>query len=331
MFKCLGFDEYCHIWETYICAFAFPSLPAHLVDLRIPVSQYVSNLLSFKLSLFVYLINYTPSPQNNCIYMASTTIFHIHNNPSSYFFLQTVRKLCFLWGRDLRRESMLENRPWWSKTGRGLPRAASAWCNFNAFTGMLIANVGRVASSRHEFCRLHHRELHLHQRRHHHQPCHHQCLPGLAWCNFNAFKGMLIAGAQLPTACPDIPNHHALLTYYQQQQPDKTAWQTKPFHPLDHDIWLSCPFVKLMKQMRWKERETSCTYKEAHQLVMTNYFSLLPSCFVVASKGREGRRQGILVCGTHRYCSPQAPASHRGELRWGWGGGWGGGNFYKLK
>ena len=81
----------------------------------------------------------------------------------------------------------------------------------------------RVASSpRHQFCRLQRHELHLHQRRHHHHdhPCHHQCLPGLAWCNFNAFKGMLIAGAQLPTtAC--LPGHSqpSCTTYHQQQQP----------------------------------------------------------------------------------------------------------------
>ena len=97
------------------------------------------------------------------------------------------------------------------------PAAASAWCNFNAFTGMLIANVGRAASSRHEFGQHDHQLLHLlllHQHRHHHNdhPCHHQRLPGLAWCNFNAFKGMLIAGAQLPASAartfPTIMQHN---------------------------------------------------------------------------------------------------------------------------
>ena len=111
MFKCLGFDEYCHIWETYICAFAFPSLPAHLVDLRIPVSQYVSNLLSFKLSLFVYLINYTPLPKTIVYtwhpqpYSISTTI-HLH-----IFFFKQLESSAFF------EEEIFEGNPCW-KTGR---------------------------------------------------------------------------------------------------------------------------------------------------------------------------------------------------------------------
>ena len=39
-------------------------------------------------------------------------------------------------------KEICEKQLWWSKTLHGAPEAASAWCNFNAFQGMLIAKSG---------------------------------------------------------------------------------------------------------------------------------------------------------------------------------------------
>ena len=41
-------------------------------------------------------------------------------------------------------KEICEKQLWWSKTLHGAPEAASAWCNFNAFQGMLIAGDPRT-------------------------------------------------------------------------------------------------------------------------------------------------------------------------------------------
>ena len=88
-----------------ICYFKNPSLSMCLIC-----------ALAFKMSLFLYLyqlhVYNTPSPQNNCIFMSATTLFHIHNNPSSYFFFfKQLESSAFF------EEEILEGNPCW-KTGR---------------------------------------------------------------------------------------------------------------------------------------------------------------------------------------------------------------------